>query len=675
MTPLNVPDVVIDAPPVRSVVYDRFGGVMGAFSVQDRSPVALRSVPQVLIDAVLSIEDRHYYEHHGVDWAGAARALYKDVNSGAVVQGGSTITEQLVKNSFPGIDKRDLRTKLRQAVLALQLETELTKSQILEDYLNLMYFGNGAYGVKAATERYFDEPLSALTLPQAALLAGLLQAPEALNPVTHPDRAARRRYEVLRAMVANHKATPAAARAANADPLPIRAHYPLTHRLDYYIAEVRNRLIDGDPNAQPDPARALGATPLARARALYRGGLRIYTAYDPHLQLAAQAALDQVLPASRFTASVVVIDNHDGGVSAIANGRPFSRSQFDPATQGAGRQAGSSFKTFTLAAALSQGYNPDDTVVADPLFATYADPAWNPLHGDCHGGTPTLRTAIAISDNCAFVRLEMSLGPAHHGRDGVKQVIDTAHRMGIDSATSFDPTALSTTLGTQGVHPLEMAQAYSVLPDDGILLPATFITKIVGSHNIVLYQDTNTGHRVLSSNVARTETNMLEDVLRHGTASRTLANFPRPAAGKTGTTDNNVDAWFIGYTPQYTAAVWMGNPDAETPMLGLPVGPVFGATYPAQIWQQFMLTATAGLPPLDFAPPDPAQWSPPTSIDETGRHVAPARNPERTQATHPPRTPRPPRPARPRGSPRQQPPPPRTNQPPGHRHRHGGGSG
>jgi penicillin-binding protein 1A len=419
------------------------------------------------------------------------------------------------------------------------------------------------------------------------------------------------------------KITAAQAKLSKGVPLPTHLFYPVSRPLDYYIDEVKNRLLIDDPNVAGDPAEALGSTQQARANALYRGGLKIYTAFDPFVENEALKAIHDQLPdPNRFSASLVVIDNSDGGVRAIANGRAFSDTQFDPATEGPGRQAGSSFKVFTLAAALSHGYSPDDNVLADPVFAPYADPTWNPLHGDCHGGTPNLYAALAKSDNCAFVRLEMSLGPGNHGRDGVATLIQTARAMGIDSAAKFDPSALSTTLGTQGVHPLEMAQAYSVLPNDGVSKRASFITKIVGADGRVLYQNTDSGHRVLDPNVARSEIDIMKGVVRNGTAAGTLGNFPRPIAGKTGTTDNNVDAWFVGFTPQITAAVWMGDPNQESPMQGLRGGAVFGGTYPAKIWREFMLDATAALPPLDFAPPNKALWPPASFIDEHGRRFS-----------------------------------------------------
>jgi penicillin-binding protein 1A len=636
-TPLGDLDLTINAPAARSVVYDRYGNTMTTLFSEDRSPVKLKDVPQVLIDAVISIEDRRFYEHNGVDWSGTARALLKNVDAGEISQGGSTITQQLVKNTLSTNRKRDFKTKTREAILAMRLEEEMSKNQILESYLNLVYFGNGAYGVKSATERYFPAtPLKDLNLAQAALLAGLIQSPEALNPVKHPDAAARRRVQVLDAMVENKKATAAAAKAARSVPLPTKVSFPHTAPLDYYLDQVKTLMLSDDPKVQGDPGELLGATQQARAGAVFRGGLKIYTEYDPGLQFVATAAMNSQLPKTSFTAALVVIDNSNGGVRAIANGRTFQEMQFDPATE-ARRQAGSSFKTFTLAAAISRGYTPNDTVNAGTLNwrlgpGTGKD-AFYRLSGDCHGGSPTLTRAIAISDNCAFTRTELSLGPSNYGGEGVKTVIQTAEAMGVDTS-DFEPV-VSTTLGTNGVRPLDMAEAYSVLPNEGVLKPAMFINKIVGPDGKVLYQAPTGGNRVLDVNVARTVTEMLKGPVRNGTASSTLGNFPRPAAGKTGTTDKNVDAWFVGYTPQFTAAVWMGDPKGEIPMTNVRGGAVYGAGFPAKIWRAFMEAATNPLPKLDFTPPDESLWGRPRHITEQGRRNSPAFVPRNPSPTYP----------------------------------------
>jgi penicillin-binding protein 1A len=610
-------DVSLKAQPQRSYVFDRHGNVMTTLYNDDRAPVKLKNVPQQLIDAVLSIEDRKFYEHNGVDFAGTIRALTRNVDSGSIEQGASTITEQLIKNTLTKGRKRDFKTKANEAVLAWRLEDELTKQQILEDYLNLVSFGHNAFGIEVASERYFNKTMVGLTLPESALLAGLVQAPSALDPILHPQAAARRRKQVLDAMVATHKITQAQDDAADAAPLPTQVYYPEASQRSYYIDAVLSQLENPDPKVPADPANVLGRNAREAHRLLYQGGLRIYTNYDPTMEYLAQAAIANVVPKQQdqFTAALVAIDTSDGAVRAVAFGRGYDASQFDPAVDGPGRPPGSSFKSITLAAALSAGYSPEDRVSGSSLSWKLGpgdtDPYYN-LSGDCHGGTPTLTEAIAKSDNCAFVRTELSLGPGDYGRDGVRKVIDMAGRLGIDTS-QFQPY-VSTTLGTQGVHPFEMAQAYSVIASDGILHPAQYVSKIVGPNGKVLYEAPTTGTPVLTPQVARSETQMLTGVLKNGTAAG--LDIGRPAAGKTGTTDNNADAWCIGYTPEMTAAGWMGDPNNETPMTNVGGIAVYGATYPAHVWAAFMKAALGDKPPTPFIAPDEKLWPRSQYIDD-----------------------------------------------------------
>jgi len=611
-------EVRLLAQAQRSYVFDRNGNLMTTLFHQDRAPVRLQDVPQVVIDAVLAIEDRKFYEHNGVDIEGIMRAARTNADTGEIQQGGSTITQQLLKNTIDLGKERTTKLKIQEAITAVRLEGELTKNQILEDYLNLVPFGHNAYGIEVAAERYFNKTMYQLTLPEAALLAGLLQAPSALDPIAHPGKAAWRRGVVLQVMEQTHKITQAQADEANAAPLPTTTYYPEPSQRSYYIDAMIGSLLEPKSKDPADPANVLGRDEHERLRKLRTGGLRIYTNYDPAQQYLAQLAISDVIPKNQdqFTAALVSIDNSDGAVRAVAFGRGYDASQFDPAVDGPGRQAGSSFKTITLATALSNGYSPDDRVDGYSLHWKLGpgDDYYN-LSGDCHGGDPTLTEAIAISDNCAFVRTELSLGPGHYGQDGVNKVIDMASRMGIDTS-NFQPV-VSTTLGTNGVHPLEMAQAYSVIASDGILYPATFVSKIVAPNGKVLYETPTSGRRILSGQVARSETQMLTGVLKDGTASG--LSIDRPAAGKTGTTDQNQDAWFIGYTPQITTAVWMGDPNAETPMTSVGGISVFGATYPADIWAAFMKAAHKDLPVVKFIPPNEDLWPEHQQIDELGR--------------------------------------------------------
>ena len=616
----------LTTPPQRSYVYDRNGQLMTTLFDFDRAPVKLSTVPKYLQQAVIAIEDRKFYEHNGVDLAGVLRAFTRDVDAGELEQGASTITQQLVKNVWRQREKRNLEEKMKEAWLAIQLESKLTKSEILEHYLNFVPFGNNAFGVQVAAERYFNKSVGSLTLAESALLAGLVQAPSALDPITHPANAARRRAQVLDAMVHTHKITAAQARAANQVPLPTHTSYPKSSQRSYYIDALIGQLEHPDPKEPFSPANVLGKTKNEVHNRLYRGGLKIYTNYDPVLQFTADLAISGIVPKNQdqFTAALVSIDNSNGAVRTVSFGRGYDASQFNPAVDGPGRQTGSSFKGITLAAALSAGYSPDDRVEAWSLHwrlgpGSGSDSFYN-LSGDCHGGTPTLTQAIAKSDNCAFVRTELSMGPGNYGTDGARRVETMAAQMGIDTSHFGDPPVISTTLGTNLVHPIEMAQAYSVIAADGVLHPAQFVSKILGPAGKTVWAADTRGKRVLSPEVARTETQMLTGVLKSGTASG--LSIDRPAAGKTGTTDEKADAWFVGYTPQITTAVWMGDPVFPTPMTNVGGISVFGATYPADIWKAYMEVAHEKLPVVDFIEPDENQWPSPGRIDEYGRKAS-----------------------------------------------------
>jgi penicillin-binding protein 1A len=613
----------VQTQPQRTVVYDRYGNPMDTLFLEDRSPVPLKAISPTLVNAVLSIEDHDFYQHSGVDPKALARAFFSNIGSGKVGQGGSTITQQLVKNTLIEHPKRDLQRKIQEAWLATRLEKELTKNQILEQYLNVIYFGNGAYGVRAATERYFGVEPNKVTLPQAALIAGLIQSPSDLDPFSNPDGARDRRSEVLAAMVKYGKATAAQAAAANRVPLPTARHDVLVHGTSdnsYFLSEVINQLLHDDPTKKGDVGEVLAQDYSSAYNAVFEGGLKIYTTYDPFLQNDALAAVRDKfaqLPQSPITAAMVVIDNSNGAVRAVVGGPNYQLSKYNLAVQGT-RQTGSSFKGITLATALDEGYSPNDRVAGTPLVWPIPGSApWN-VHTDCSNKPITnLTDAIAASDNCAFARTVISLGPGHGGSDGAHKVIDMAGRLGIDTST-LDPVP-SITLGTSPTSPLQMASAYSTFADNGMHYPPMFITKVVNSAGKVIYDDQGTGAQVITAQNAQTETQMLTGVITHGTASGS-ADIGRPAAGKTGTTDQHSDAWFIGYTPQLTAAVWMGYPDSERSMVPV-LGHVFGGTYPAQMWAAFMKSALANQPALPFTQPDRFQWPAAQFIDVTGRSL------------------------------------------------------
>jgi len=600
----------------RSNVYDRYGNQIDTLYSEDRSSIALKLVPKNLVNAVLSIEDHNFYKHHGVDWKATARAFVDNLGAGHVQQGGSTITQQLVKNTLIKHPKRDLQRKIQEAFLAQQLEKELTKDQILERYLNVIYFGDGAYGVRAAAERYFGKEPQQLDLADSAMIGGLIQSPEQLNPIVHPAAARARRARVLDAMVRYHKITSRQSTDAKREPLPTKTHMILPHRnaadANYLTWVINNVLLRDDPNVNGDVGEILANEYGSAYDAIFRGGLKIYTAFDPILQAQAQAAIDAHLPAQQFTAAMAVIDNATGGVVAEVQGSNYHGTSILP-LQGH-RQVGSTFKGVTLATALEAGYSPNDTVSGLPFHISIPGQQPYNLSSDCGNKIHTLSDAIWHSDNCAFVRTEMSLGPGHYGTDGARRVLDMAKRLGID--TTQDNPVLTTTLGVGANTVLDMTTAYSVFANSGVLRRPVFVTKIVAPGGKVIFQDPGLGTSVLTPQIANTETEMLKGVIQSGTG--TGANIGRPAAGKTGTTTKHADAWFVGYTPQFTAGVWMGDPNGENSMVPV-LGNVFGGKYPASMWHDFMLAATARLAPTDFPPADQNAWPSPQFIDETGR--------------------------------------------------------
>jgi len=597
-----------------SYMFDRNGGLMTPlFEDENRVPVPLDRISQHLVDAVIAIEDRKFYEHSGIDLNGILRALRENVDAGGVTQGGSTITQQLVKVTQSDLYDRTLKNKIREAFLAHRLEDALDKDEILELYLNIVYFGNSAYGAEAAADRYWSKHASELTLAEAALLAGLIQSPATLDPINHPDRAARRRALVLDAMVDMGTITRDEADAANLEPLPTEIVETVKRR-DFFTTEVIDRLLNDDPTVDGDVAEVLGGDETERYNAVFRGGLRIHTTYDPLAQFIAASAVLQELPESEVVAAVVIVENETMAVRAMMPGYDFATEQFNPITT-KGRPTGSTFKVITMLTALAAGYSPRDRVDAGGISIDLGpgQEPWTPRN--CGGGTDTLTDAIVGSHNCAFARIIASLGPGHFAQDGAHRVVEMAGRLGIDTSR-LDPVP-SLTLGPSDTNMLDMAEAFAVMPNDGIHKPPIFVTKIEGPDGEVVYEADNDGERVLEPEVARTAVSMLEGVIQRGTGR--AANIGRPAAGKTGTTNENSNAWFVGFTPQYTTAVWMGHPDENRSMTQYGISNAQGGTYPARIWSAVMEPLHRDLPELDFVAPDERQWPTAQRIRETGR--------------------------------------------------------
>lgn len=599
-----------------TLVYDKNGDYLDTLGTLDRRPVELSAVPKPLINAVLATEDQTFYDNVGVDLQSMVRAFLENLDKGGLEQGGSTITQQLIKNRVFNHPKRDLDRKIKEAALAIRLNEEWSKNHILEEYLNTVYFGEGSYGVKAAAERYFNNtPLDQIDLSQAALLAGLIKNPEGDNPFVpaNADRAIARRAQVLNQMAKAHYITTQEAKVASVQPLPT-IEPPAEFRPDnYYTAEVRD-LLTGDAKF------GLGATKAERTNKLNRGGLRVYTAYDPRTELLAQAAIDTTIPETAFKASIAAMDPSNGDVKAIVAGPhiTFTESQYNLATMPApaGRQPGSTFKAIVLATALENGYSVKDSVDGTSpctlkIDGLKFDPKRRTQNAEGHGGVQSLRSATENSVNCAYFRLGAAVG--------LDKVVEMATRLGVTH--KINPANYSLSIGSSdNVSPLDMATVFSTFAADGVLHRPVFIKRVEDTSGHVLFEDKGEGVRVLDPQIARTVTDVLRGVITDGTGTRArLADHV--AAGKTGTTDSEINAWFVGYTPQLVAAVWMGDPlSNQNPMRRVgKYGPIYGGTWPALMWQNFMSFALAGQPDEPFIPPDPKLWPSGKYVSENGR--------------------------------------------------------
>jgi penicillin-binding protein 1A len=578
----------------RSVVYAADGSVLAVLHAEEnRRPVPLEEMSQVLVEAIIAVEDERFWEHNGFDLRGTVRALYTNVQAGSIEQGGSTITQQLVKNALL-TSKRTAGRKVREAILALRLEDQYSKEEILERYLNTVYFGNGAYGVQAAAERYFGISANAVDAGQAALLAGLIRNPLGYDPFTRPDAALERRRFSLQRMSAHEVIPPAQVDFLANAPLPARAVRTLpqpTPFLGYFVEEVKQRLLDDV---------RLGDTPAERYNAVFKGGLQIHTTLEPHMQAAAQDAVNRIVPNTNgaFTAAVVSIDPTDGAVRALVGGPGFDRAKYNLVTQGH-RQAGSAFKVFPLVHALERGHSPRDTISgASPC--SLPNPGgtpnpWRPSNNEgSSSGTITLDQATRNSVNCAYARLGLILG--------VDQIAETATRMGI--VTPIEPTPAMVLGGLKnGVSPLEMASAYATLAADGIHHAPYFISRVLDPTGDEILTERGGGTRAVSAQTARLATQILRGVVTGGTGTRARVSGWQ-VAGKTGTAQDYEDAWFVGYTTKLATAVWMGSPVGEVPMRNVGGIRVFGGTYPARIFGAFMTAAHENVEPESFEDPN-----------------------------------------------------------------------
>ncbi|HYM08333.1 MAG TPA: PBP1A family penicillin-binding protein [Terriglobales bacterium] len=653
-------------------LYDDQGRTIGSFALQRRVVASYEDYPPVLRQALISIEDKDFYRHWGINVWRIAGAAYRDIRSGGRVQGASTLTMQLARNLFLSPD-RSFHRKIQEALLAVQIERRFTKPQIFTLYANQIYLGHGVYGFEAASQFYFSKPAKRLTLDEAALLAGLPKSPSYYSPITHPDHALKRRNLVINSMLEDGNITAQQAAAARDQPIHLEVAHDPDSLAPYFVEEIRRYLEAKYGSDQ-----------------VHEGGLRVYTSLDMDLQRAANRAvfdglaayerrhgwrgrLQNVLtgdvtlanyqdadwdsdpevngyvhalvlavtPAAatikfgRYSATLapadaswtrrrlldilkpgdiayvkilalnpdgkarvsleedsgvqgalVAIDNATGEIKAMVGGRDFNVSKFNRATQ-ALRQVGSSFKPYVYTAAIDRGATPDDTILDAPVtFPTPSGPYEPHNYDEKFEGTITLRRALAQSRNIPALKLADNLG--------IKTVIDYAHRFGI---TANIPPYLPVALGAVEITPLEQTSAYSVFPSDGVHITPRYITKVTDYEGRTLEENFPDVKDVVSAGTARTMTAMLREVVLHGTGMA-AASMNYPLAGKTGTTNNFTDAWFVGFSPSLTCGVWVGYDEKK--FLG---AKETGARAALPIWMDFMKTALAGKDPGEFPPP------------------------------------------------------------------------
>jgi penicillin-binding protein 1A len=569
-----------------SFVYAKDGSLLGSIPAErNREPVSSSQMSRWLPRATVAIEDRRFWQHGGVDYVGIARAAWNDVSAGKVVEGGSTITQQLVRNLYTGQEKTFTR-KIKEACLAIKLAQKWPKQKVLDEYLNTVYYGNHAYGVEAAAQTYFSKHASELTLLQSALLAGLPQAPSDYDPYHNPEAALDRRNEVLSAMLKNQSITLAQYnRAVRSNTLDLHAGRIYTNiKQPYFFSYVIDEL-----------DHAYGSNTVRQ------GGLKVYTTIDPRLQRLANKAIREVLPYKTDPASAIVsVEPGTGAIRAMTAVVRSTGNQFNLVAQSA-RQAGSTFKTFVLASAIERGIDPDSTYYTSAPFTCSIGPwcqtPWQVhTYDNSYRGSMSITRGTLASDNTIYAQLTLDVGPRY--------VWQMAHRLGVH--LSPDKPVASIGLGSLSVSPLDMAAAYATFAAMGTYAKPMAITKVIlpGGH-----EDKDSGwgkpqtKRAVSEAVAWKVTDVLRQNALYGTGAGS-GDGVHVNAGKTGTTENHADAWFDGYTRQLCTVVWMGYPKGEIPMLNVHGQTVAGATFPVPIWHAYMAAALWHHKVLGFELPD-----------------------------------------------------------------------
>ena len=601
---LPSPAAIQNFQPASTVkVYDCKNRLIGEFYEQRRIPVSLDQIPKYLKDAIIAVEDKRFYSHWGLDLIRLFGAIFYNITSLRTPRGTSTITQQLARNMFLN-QERSIARKIKEALLALQLERSYSKDEILELYLNQVYFGQGVYGVEAAANTYFDKHVWELTLPECATIAALPKAPEYYSPYTNPSGLLKRRNFFVSMLYRHNKISKNEMVEAIATPLNVVPKRTLKNEAPYFVEEVRKYLEE-----------RYGYD------FINRSGAKIYTTLDLDMQRSANRAVEEILseiernyklknskarydslitydstppPPNYLQGALVAIDPKTGFIKAMVGGRDFKQSPFNRVTQ-AKRQAGSAFKVFVFTAAIENGFLPSDLELDEPVtLPVPGQPPYTPANFDYKFlGPMTLRKALALSRNIVAVRLISRLGP--------EIVARYANLMGIEEKLR---PFYSLALGSSEVTLLQMTRAFSVLANEGNRVTPLMITKIVDANNQVIEENVPEIQPILSPQTAYIMTEMLKSVIDEGTGyAIRLYGFDRPAAGKTGTTDDYTDAWFIGFTPNLACGVWVGYDQKKTIFKGATGGGVA-----APIWALFMKEATASLPNEDFVACESIVW-------------------------------------------------------------------
>jgi membrane peptidoglycan carboxypeptidase len=624
----------------RSYMYDALGNEIYYYQQQNAQPTELSQVAPDAIAAILAVEDREFYNHRGVNLRALVRALLNNVQQGSSQQGASTITQQVVKLEFLSgqkIRENGGRYKLLQARYAVLMEREYTKAEILQRYLNSVYFGNNAYGIQAASEVYFGKDASQLTIVEGAFLAGMVKSPSGYDPIRRPERSRARFREVMKIMATEQLIPDAQAlELASGWPLPERAQRLATRpNTDTFFTEMVRDFLLKD-------SKILGKTKEERENKLYRGGLKIYTTYNPILQQLAENARNSQLPANQsgVQAALASVETKTGAIRALVSGRDFKRRENEVNLALATRQTGSSIKMLILAAAIQAGAQPNDIIDGQKGCVLPTQDPKKPfvLNGGVGRPAGPLEEMTWYSINCAYARLSQIVG--------LNRVVDTAYRLGVkNKLNAYESFAT----GANEVSPLDMASAAQTIANHGVHHEPYFIERIEDADGEVIYQHTSPGVQAMDTWAADTTAQTLKGVLTKGTGRRQKVFADgRPVAGKTGTQDNNTNAWFVGFTREYATAVWVGDPRSYLTQMTVQNVPEFrkplavwgqdtvqGGTFPLAIWKAFMEPAHFSVPFED--------WPASTLNRQAARLYLPgeeclARSSRQTQTTRPPST-------------------------------------